>query len=493
MFMQEEYFKNIFNTVRDGILVLDENLKVLSANRSFFNIFKVDTANTIGSLLYDMGNGQWNIPYLRVLLEDILPKNNTVDDYKIEHNFESIGHKIMLLNARKIIENKNDPPIILLVIEDITERKILEDLLTESEVRYKRLFETASDGILLLDKSEGTISQANPAAEKMLGCSKEECIGKNLQDLGVSIDMSDFPTIMHALDRSGIIHYDDVLVKTKSGPIIYTDIYMVDKATLAQCNIRDITERKEAAEALRRRNEELEQKSAVRTADLEAVNKELEAFSYSVSHDLRAPLRHISGFVKMLQQNLEDHPDDRTHKYVNTIAEASNKMSMLIDDLLGFSHSGRSEMRKRKVNLNTLVKGVVREIQEDLKERVIRWELYELPEVLGDKSLLRLVFINLVSNAVKFTSTRPQAEIRIGCKDEEDRFTCSVADNGVGFDMKYVKKLFGVFQRLHPQDEFEGTGIGLANVQRIISRHGGRTWAEGSVGEGATFYFTLPR
>jgi light-regulated signal transduction histidine kinase (bacteriophytochrome) len=168
-------------------------------------------------------------------------------------------------------------------------------------------------------------------------------------------------------------------------------------------------------------------------------------------------------------------------------------MGMLIDDLLEFSRMGRSAMQKRRVNLNVLVRGAVREIQEELKERKMRWEIDELPDVLGDRSLLRLVIVNLLSNAVKFTSTRPQAEIKIGCKDEGDEFTCSVTDNGVGFDMRYVDKLFGVFQRLHAQDEFEGTGIGLANVRRIISRHGGRIWAEGAVGQGATFYFTLPK
>ena len=168
-------------------------------------------------------------------------------------------------------------------------------------------------------------------------------------------------------------------------------------------------------------------------------------------------------------------------------------MGMLIDDLLAFSHIGRKELQTRKVSLNSLLKEVVSEIQDELRERQVSWKIDELPDVLGDRSLLRLVLVNLVSNAVKFTSSRSQAEIKIGCKDEDDRFTCSVSDNGVGFDMKYADKLFGVFQRLHPQEEFEGTGIGLANVQRIISRHGGKVWAEGVVGQGATFYFTLPK
>lgn len=257
MLIQEEYFKNIFNTVREAILILDEDMRVLSANRSFFTIFKVDSASTIGSLLYELGNGQWNIPHLRVLLDDILPKNDTVDDYEIEHKFESIGHKTMLLNARKIREKKTDQPIILLAIEDITERKRLEDLLTESEERYRRIFETASDGIVLLEKREGQITHANPAAEKMLGYSKEDYVGKKLEDIGVSLDTSNFSTIMHELDRSGIINYSDVPVTTKSGQHIDTDIYMVDRASLAQCNIRDVTERKNKEENLRKVNRTL--------------------------------------------------------------------------------------------------------------------------------------------------------------------------------------------------------------------------------------------
>jgi light-regulated signal transduction histidine kinase (bacteriophytochrome) len=201
----------------------------------------------------------------------------------------------------------------------------------------------------------------------------------------------------------------------------------------------------------------------------------------------------MTGFAKMLQKKLVDHPDEETHRYVAAIITASQKMDQLIDDLLSFSHIGRAALQMRKLSLNTLVTGVVREIREELQGRKIRWEIDELPDVLGDQSLLRLVIVNLVSNAIKFTSTRPEAEIRIGCKDDEDNFTCSISDNGVGFDMKYENRLFGVFQRLHTQEEFEGTGIGLANVQRIIARHGGKVWAEGAVGQGATFSFSLPK
>ena len=268
---------------------------------------------------------------------------------------------------------------------------------------------------------------------------------------------------------------------------------LAEDVSFAVDSILNEKKRLAAEEALTRINEELERRIALRTADLEDANKELEAFSYSVSHDLRAPLRHMSGFMELLQKRLEGQSDEKIHKYSAAISKGAKKMDVLIEDLLAFSHIVRKEMQKREVNLNALVREVIQEIQEENDDRQIRWQIDELPNVLGDHALLRLMIINLLSNAVKFTSTRPQAEIEIGCKDDGDNVCCSIADNGVGFNMDYADRLFGVFQRLHTQDAFEGTGIGLANVQRIISRHGGRVWAEGAVGQGATFYFTLPK
>jgi PAS domain S-box-containing protein len=247
-----EFAENVINTVREPLISLDQDLRVVTVSRSFYEFFKVKPEETVGQLIYDLGNKQWDIPKLRELLETILPQKTTFDNYEVEHDFATIGRRIMLLNARQIQRGLGKERIILLAIEDITERKELEDLLTESEMRYRRIFETASDGIVLLEKCEGHIVHANPAAEKMLGYSKEEYAGKMLQDIGVSLDMSDFPVIMQTLNKNGIINYDDVVVKTKSGHYIDTDIYMVNRAKLAQCNIRDVTERKRADEKLKK-------------------------------------------------------------------------------------------------------------------------------------------------------------------------------------------------------------------------------------------------
>jgi signal transduction histidine kinase len=263
-----------------------------------------------------------------------------------------------------------------------------------------------------------------------------------------------------------------------------------DSLRQARDNLQvEVEQRRHREDEIRKLNQEL----GKRAAELEASNKELESFAYSVSHDLRAPLRHMVGYSELLQKQASSLLDDKSQRFIRTILDSAKRMGNLIDDLLAFSRIGRAATRETEVDLEQLVKEVVAEIGQDTKSRDIAWKIGALPVCYGDRSMLKLVVVNLVSNAAKFTRMRKPAEIEIGCVDRDKEVEVFVRDNGAGFDMQYVDKLFGVFQRLHLAEQFEGTGIGLATVQRIIHRHGGKVWGEGAVDQGATFYFSLPK
>jgi PAS domain S-box-containing protein len=363
-----EYAESIVETVREPLVVLDTNLRVISVNHSFCQTFKVTPEDAGGKLIYDLGNRQWNIPKLQLLLEEVIPRDNQFQNFEVEHEFPTIGRRTMLLNARQIYSKGIGAQMILLAIEDITERR----------------------------KAEEEI--------------------KNLND-----------DLKH------------------------------------------------------------------RAFELEAAYKELETFSYSISHDLRNPLLVIGGFSRVLLERYSNHLDAKGQQFLSMIHSNTQKMLQLIDDLLTFSRSEHQQMRPSDIDMGELAKAVFEELRSIIPEQELLLNIKTLPSARGDQSMIRQVFVNLLSNAIKFTRPKGAGVIEIGCMVKENQDIYYVKDNGVGFDLQYAGKLFGVFQRHHTVDEFEGTGIGLAIVQRIIHRHGGQVWAEGKVNEGAIFYFSLPR
>ncbi len=356
------------------------------------------------------------------------------------------------------------------------------------------LLDLTHDTIFVRDLTE-TITYWNRGAQELYGWSAEQAVGKNTHQLLRTIFPAPVDEIQTEFLRSG--RWEGELEKTKADgtSVVVASRWSLqrnendDPIAILETN-NDITRRKRGEEEIRQLNLQLGKK----TTELEIINKELEAFAYSVSHDLRAPLRHMVGFTELLQKNASSVLDDKGRRYMAMILESAKRMGTLIDDLLAFSRIGRAETRETMVSLDQLVNEVKAEVGHEAEGRNITWSVSSLPDVYGDRSMLKLALVNLVSNAVKFTRTRPRPEIEIGyLKERQDEIVIFVRDNGVGFDMKYINKLFGVFQRLHRAEEFEGTGIGLATVKRVIHRHGGQVWAEGSTGGGATFSFSLPR
>jgi len=388
-------------------------------------------------------------------------------------------------------------------VSKITSAEILRDVSLPNQEReenhYRRIFETSQDAILVLDFKSHRILDANPGICLLTGLSKAHLIGAKAESvLSLRTLFGAEGAFFDEIKADPILYRENLVVENRDGVHIQVEatcnLFHSQGQQFIQCNLRDVTQHRLAEEQVRRLNETLEQRVAARTSELESANRELEAFTYSVSHDLRAPLRHIMGFVEILENEAAENLSEPHRRHLSTIGGAARRMADLIEDLLAFSRIGRSEMQKAKVDLLTLVMEALDDLQEETKDRIISWKIHDLPVVTVDRSLMRQALVNLLSNAIKFTSTRTRAVIEIGteaCAANED--TLYIRDNGVGFNPRYAQKIFGVFERLNNAEEFEGTGIGLANVQRIIRRHGGRVWALGKVDAGATFYFTLPR
>ena len=364
-----DYAENIVDTVREPLVILTHDLRINSANRRFYETFKITRADAVGGAFAEVVGRVWAVPALLRALNGMVAGGPEFSDFEIGGDFPGLGRKVFLLNARPLRTTRGERPMLLVAMEDISERKLAES---------------------------------------------------RLQEL------------------NGVLR--------------------------------------------------------ARSAELEAANRELEAFSYSVSHDLRAPLRHIDFFSGALQKQLAHvQLDAKAQRHLASISASARNMGQLIDDLLSFARISRAELRRTRVRLDELIEQSRQELHAELTGRQVAWAVGPLPDVEGDPALLKQVFANLLSNALKYTRGRAEARIEISAqRSDQNNVIIAVRDNGAGFDMKYADKLFGVFQRLHSQHEFEGTGVGLANVRRIVERHGGRVWGEGAVDRGATFFVALP-
>jgi PAS domain S-box-containing protein len=381
------------------------------------------------------------------------------------------------------------------IVRDITEAKMSEAALRQSRQEFKELFDYAPIGYHEVD-AEGRLVRINQAELIMLGYSAEELFGQFVWKISAQEEISR-QAVLAKLDGRQPPPAFERIFRRKDGttfPVLVEDRIVKNtdgSITGIRAMVQDITERKAAEQKIHQLNAELEHRVIERTAQLAAANKELEAFSYSVSHDLRAPLRAMDGFSQAVEEDFGPQLPEEGRRYLRTIREGAQKMGTLIDDLLTFSRLSRQPLSTRAVNTGSLVQGVLEEMQAHHPEHAVEIHLGKLPSCQGDPALLKQVWVNLLSNAFKYSRNRHPAVIEIGCRTTETESIYYVRDNGTGFDMRYAHKLFGVFQRLHRAEDFEGTGVGLAIVQRVVHRHGGRVWAEAEPDRGATFYFTL--
>ncbi len=486
----EERFSKVFSSSPVGISIttLSEG-RFVDANQAFLNVYGYARDEVVGHTSSELK--MWVNPEVRDEIASEIREKGVAQEKEVTLRMKS-GDLFTGIFSSEIIEISGEDCMIGL-LRDITDQK----LAYEARSRLAVIVESASDAILA-KTLDGVITAWNHGAEILYGYSTAEILGRNIRSLYPPEDVEEEDAIIKRLMNGETVRqFESVRIRKNGAPVdvslTISPIRDVEGRIVGVSQIaRDISERKKVEQQIRSLNEELEKRVRERTAQLEAANKELEAFSYSVSHDLRAPLRHIHGYSDLLTRSMEGKSDEKELRYLKYISDSVREMGELIDDLLAFSRMGRIEMRKTSVDLRMIVEGVIGSFGEEISGRDIQWDISDLPTVEADAAMLRLVFQNLLGNAVKYTRPRPKAIISIGSEFRSNEVIFSVKDNGVGFDMKYANNLFGVFQRLHRADEFEGTGIGLANVRRIIHRHGGNTWAEGATDHGATFYFSLP-
>jgi two-component system CheB/CheR fusion protein len=491
-----DYAEAIVRTTRYPFVILTADLRIHTANPAFYKTFKVLPGETNGSLIYELGNGQWNIPKLREFLEDILPRHSFFDDFEVTHDFESIGRRTMLLNARQLnTDDPNAPKRILLAIDDITESKLLEAV-CRSEIRYRRLFEAAKDGVLIVDPHTRRITDANPFMTEMLGYTREEFLEKELCEIGLFPNLETCDAAFRELRQKGVFRDDNLRVETKVGETrtleMASNLYEEEGHQVIQCNVRDITTRKQAEED---RRQLLAREQAARQ-EAEAANRAKDDFLATVSHELRTPLSAILGWSRLL---CTQKPDGATAvRGLESIERNAMVQAQLIEDILDVSRivAGKMSLESRPIDLAQIINAAIDTARPAADAKSIQIQTHFDPDiglVSGDPGRIQQVVWNLLSNAVKFTPNGGRVDIQLERLDSDAQIT--VSDTGKGISADFLPVIFDRFRQADSTStrQYGGLGLGLAIVRQIVEMHGGSVRAESrGEGQGATFAVRMP-
>jgi len=487
------YASNILETQREPFLVLDTKLRVVTGNRSFYETFKVTREATEGRFIFDLGNGQWNIPKLRELLEQVLLQNHAFDNFEVEHDFETIGRKVMLLNARRIRKPGNHPELILLGIEDITERRSTEQALRDSEVRYRRLFQTAKDGILILDANTGKITDANAFMSALVGLEPNELLGRELYEIGMFKDIEENKEAFRQLQTNSYLRHEHLPVQNQRGEKVEVEfianVYHEDHHLVAQCNVRDISQRVE-----------MEKKIKQQAEALAAESRRKDEFLAMLSHELRnplAPIRSATHLLRLQERGSENLIQQQAREIIERQVASLTK---LVSDLLEISRvvSGRIRLKQQIVDMNQVLHHAIETARPLIEQR--RHELVlnfhsDPVWVNADATRMEEVLINLLNNAAKYTDEGGRIEVK--CEHHQNHALVRVRDNGMGIEEKLLPRIFDLFAQAERSLDRSagGLGIGLSLAHRLVDLHGGTIEAksppEGET-KGSEFIVRLP-
>ena len=481
-----DFAENIIATLREPFVVLNRDQRIKTANRSFFESFHVSKKDATNRLVYDLG-GQWDIPLLRTLLNEVLSENRSIHDFEVEYDFPGIGQRAMLLNARKFSPDSNAQPLILLAIEDVTDRKRAEAALKGSEMRYRRLFESAKDGILILDARTLKVIDANPYMTDLLGYTHDEFLGKELWEIGLFVDKAASQTAYRDLQLHGYIRYDHLPLESRTGQQVdvefVSNVYAEDHQEVVQCNIRDISERRR-----------LERRTLDQAAELADLHHRKDEFLAMLSHELRNPLAAILNAAQLLRLPTGERSVQQKAQAI--IERQVGQLTHLVDDLLDVSRTltGRIQLRRAQVDLSGVLERAVETVRPLIDRRKHELTVSLPPDPIwlnADAARLEQVVTNLLTNAAKYTSEG--GHIRLSAEQEGGKAVLRVRDTGLGIAPAFLPHVFDLFTQAERSSDRSqgGLGIGLALVKRLVEMHEGTISVSSTLGQGSEFVVRL--